>query len=154
MRRLVALGAAVAVLAGCGSGTARLQSDTEWSAHAVEVIDQFRQDEVLNAGSVTNVAAARHTLHDASALYGLLIAYTDFGGCRTFVDGFGKTLHFVRVVRTLRRACVRLERAAALFTRYASKNDPHALIAASREAQSAWPLLDRARLELALSRRS
>lgn len=154
MRRVVALGAAVAVLTGCGSSGGRLQSDKAWSQHAVEVIDQFRQDELVNAGGVTNLAAARRTLHDASALYGLLIAYTDFGGCRTFLDGFGKTLRFVRVVQTLRLACVRLERAASLFTRYASQNDPPALIAASQEAQSAWPLLDRARLELALSRRS
>lgn len=148
------MGAAVAVLAGCGSNSGRLQSDKQWSQHAVEVIDQFRQDEIVNAGVVTNVAAARRTLHDASALYGLLIAYTDFGGCGKFLDGFGKTLHFVRVVHTLRRACGRLERAAALFTQYASRNDPPSLIAASQEAQRAWPLLDRARLELALSRRS
>ena len=156
MRRLLASGAAVVLLAGCGSSPGGKQGvgERQWAANASGVIDQLRQDEALSSDGGTSLASARHALRDDSDLYALVLAYSDFGGCRSMVDNAGATtLRFRRVLDTLDEACVRLERAAALFTRSAARNDPEALIAASKEAQRAWPLLDRARLQLALTGR-
>jgi len=155
VRRLVALGAAVVLLAGCGSSAGGRQGDRQWVANASGVIDQLRLDENLSSAGDVNLASARRALHDDSDLYALVLAYSDFGGCRSMVDNVGTTKHrFRRVVTTLEQACIRLQRAATLFTRSAAENDPRALLAASLEAQRALPLLDRARLELALSRPS
>jgi len=153
MRRTVAgLVAAGCLLASAGcAGKAHQsgaqQADREWVDNTAGVIDQLQRDLVLGSGGGESLAAARNALR--SGLYTLLVAYTDFGGCRHMVAAAGATPErFAAVTRTLRVACLRLERAAGLFTRAASDDDAPALVEAERLASSAAPLLVRAREEL------
>ena len=111
------------------------------------MIDQLERDLQLESSGGDTIAAARETLR--GSLYTVLVAYTDFGGCRHMVAAAGATPErFAAVTRTLRVACLRLERAAGLFTRAASDDDAPALVEAARLASSAAPLLVRAREEL------
>jgi len=134
--------------AGCG-GTAQKppQGDREWIDNTAGVIDQLQRDLVLGSAEGDSISAARKALRNG--LYTLLVAYTDFGGCRHMVAAAGATPErFAKVNRTLGTACARLERAAQLFTRAASDDDAAALVEAGRLASSAAPLLVRAREEL------
>ena len=147
-RRAVVLGTAVAVLAGCG-GAGATHADPQWLQNTTGLVAQLRSDELLTADGTSNLAAARHALHDDSELYVLLVAYSDFGGCLQMLANTGGATTDRQVAHTLRDACAFLARSAALFTRSAGGDDAHTLLAAAREAQRAWPLLDRAALALA-----
>jgi hypothetical protein len=146
------LGAATlaAVLAACGSGhgpPAR-PVESEWAANAAGVIEQLRADAVAASDGDT-VRSARAALRDESRLYGLVVAYTDFGGCRHMAGTIGETPAGFGVTATaLADACVDLQRAAALFTRAAAHTDPRALVAAARAVRAAEPFLLRAALQL------
>ncbi len=138
------------VLAACGGGKPAVprSAASEWTANAVGVIDQLRADAVA-ADDGDSVSSARAALHDDSRLYGLVVAYSDFGGCRHMVGAAGDPpLGFRAVQATLARACANLQRAASLFTRAASRTDAPALVAAARAVLVGAPLLDRAELEL------
>ena len=146
------VGAAVAavVCTACGGGSVQAprSAASEWTANTAGVIDQLRSDTVA-ASDGDSISSARAVLHDESRLYGLLVAYSDFGGCRHMVAAVGDPpLGFRVVAATLARACTRLQHAAALFTRAASRSDAAALFAASRAVAVAAPLLERAELEL------
>jgi hypothetical protein len=147
---LLGAAAAATVLAACGGAPARTprSAGSEWTANASGVIDQLRSDTVAAADG-DSPQSARAALHDESRLYGLLVAYSDFGGCRHMTrtlgdapNGFGST------ASTLARACARLQHASALFTQAASNNDAPALVAAAHAVRAAEPLLERAELEL------
>ena len=146
------VGAAVAavVCTACGGGSAQAprSAASEWTANTAGVIDQLRADTVA-ASDGDSISSARAALRDESRLYGLLVAYSDFGGCRHMVGAVGDApLGFRVVAATLARACTSLQHAAALFTRAASRSDAAALFAASRAVAVAAPLLERAELEL------
>lgn len=112
-------------------------------------MEQLRGDVVLAASAGTSVRSARHSLQDDSLLFGLLIAYTDFGDCNAMVSNVGVAPPRRRAAgRTLRQACARLQRASGLFANAATHTDPRALLAAGRVAQPALPLLVHAELEL------
>jgi hypothetical protein len=151
MRRTLAgflAGGCLLASAGCG-GKAQptRQADREWIDNTAGVIDQLQRDLVLGSEGGDSLAAAREALH--SGLYTLLVAYTDFGGCRHMVAAAGVAPErFGQVTRTLAAACARLERAAALFTRAASGDHAPALVEAGRLASSAAPILVRALEEL------
>jgi hypothetical protein len=147
-----ALGATViaVVLAACGTTTPQTprSAASEWAANASGVIAQLRADAVA-ASDADSLASARAALHDESRLYGLLVVYTDFGGCRHMVGAVGRApLGFGGVELTLARACTSLQRAADLFTHAASTSSAPALLAASRAVLVGAPLLDRAELDL------
>lgn len=145
--------AALAALAGCGGGSVQPSADRQWIANASELIGQLRDDVLVGAEGTTSLASARHELHDDSDLYVLLVAYSDFGGCDRMLANVGVSGRaYASVDGTLRRACSHLERAAALFTRSSGSGGAPALLAASREAQRAWPLLNRAALEVPAKR--
>lgn len=138
----------VLVLAGCGAGHRRA-STGEWRASAAVVIDQLRGD-VLSVAGVDREPVARAALADDSQVYGLLIAFSDIGGCRHMAASLGaRPARFARADRLLGSACRPLQRAAALFTRATTQGDPQALVAAARQAVAALALLDRAKLALA-----
>jgi hypothetical protein len=146
------LGAVVAavVFAACGGGTSQAprSAASEWGANAAGIIDQLRADAVA-ASDGDSISSARAALRDESRLYGLLVAYSDFGGCRHMVGAVGRPpLPFRRVGVTLARACANLQSAAALFTRAASRSNAPALVAATRAVAVAAPLLEHAELEL------
>ncbi len=104
-----------------------------------------------NAGDT--LPAARHALRDDSDLYALVLAYTDFGGCRTMVSGLGSPSTRLAPVKTaLATACGHLERASALFTQSTKGTDPGVLLAASRQALDASPILYQAGFRLAADR--
>jgi hypothetical protein len=147
---LLGAAALAAGLAACGhgSGQAPRPAASEWTANASGVIDQLRADTVA-ADDGHSVGSARAALRDESRLYGLLVAYSDFGGCRHMVRALGNPPPaFRRPAATLERACASLRRAAALFTRAASATNARALVAAAHAVGVAAPLLDRAELQL------
>jgi hypothetical protein len=130
------------VLAGCGGGSA---SRVDWRANAHQVVSQLRADVLAaEAGGPTRAAAARQ-LADTSQLVGLLLAYNELADCHRMVVA---TLAPAKVVRVLAASCGHLQRAAVLFTRANTHNDPDALVRASREAALAEPQLVRASLAL------
>jgi hypothetical protein len=143
----------VVVLAACGA-TARPPppANREWTANARGVIDQLRGDVVAVSG-FDRAPAARRGLTDESELYGLLVSYTDIGGCRHMVAALGaEPKGRERAVVLLRQSCLRLQQADALFTRAVARNAPRLLVRATRRAVAAVPLLDAAALELAAGR--
>ena len=156
----IAVGAVLTVagLSGCGgpSGPAQVSgasADREWVDNATGVIDQLNGDVSAAEPARPGIAGARRSLSDLSELYGLLVAYTDFGGCTRMVSGIGRAPpQFAVVVHLLGPACARFERAAALFTSAASGHDARALLAASREAKRGQALLYRAMLAFAAAR--
>jgi hypothetical protein len=138
----------VAVLAGCGAQPPP-PTDREWIANARGVVQQLRGDVVAVSG-YDRVDAARTGLRNQSQLYGLLVSYTDFGGCRHMVAAVGvEPIGFARAVEHLQRACVRLQDADRLFTRAVERDAPRLLSRATKEALAAVPYLDAAALELA-----
>jgi hypothetical protein len=138
----------VAVLAACG-GTAPSPTDREWIANARGVAAQLRADVVAVSG-YDRLGPARAGLDDESQLYGLLVAYTDFSGCLHMVAAVGvEPSQLVGVVRSLRAACLHLQRADRLFTRAVAQPAPRLLVNATREARAAVPSLNAAALMLA-----
>jgi hypothetical protein len=137
----------VATLVACGAAS-MAPTDREWAANAHGVIVQLRADVVAVSG-YDRLAAARTGLADDSQLYGLLVAYTDFGGCRHMVAAVGVAPSGREpVVKLLARACARLQAADRLFTRAVSRRAAPLLVRATHEAVAAVPLLDAAALAL------
>jgi len=145
-----AAAALAALAAGCGASERAVEPSTrEWTANTRGVVEQLRGDVAAVAG-FDRLAAARRGLADESELYGLLVAYTDFGGCRHMAAAVGaEPPGRTRVVRLLRRACAYLGRAEGLFTRAVKERKPSLLVGATREATAAVPALDEATVELA-----
>jgi hypothetical protein len=156
VRALVPALVAVLALTGCGATSrpdAGARPDREWAANAGNLIDQLRGDVVLTWNAGDTLPAARHALSDNSDLYALVLAYTDFGGCRTMVSGLGSPSTKLAPVKTaLATACAHLERASTLFTQSTKATDPRALLAASRQALDASPILYRAGFQLRVAR--
>jgi len=152
---LIAAVALVALLAACGSaagkdaGAAERQS----AANLAGLIDQLHDDLAVTEIQGDTVASARRALLNDSDQLAALVAYDDFGSCRTMVRNAGTTegrLH--PVAATLGSACGLLERAAKLFTAAQLNSDPQTLLLATAGALRAAPLLYRARLQLEAAR--
>jgi hypothetical protein len=84
----------------------------------------------------------------------MVVAYDVFGDCTGEVANFGGPApHAAQpVVAVIEEACQRLEHATALFTEAMTNEDPAALLAATRTANVAAPLLAEARSRLATLR--
>jgi hypothetical protein len=122
-------------------------------ANAGNLIDQLRGDVVLTWNAGGTLPEARRALGNDSDLYALLLAYTDFGGCGKMLSGLGAPSTKLTPVKTdLVSACGHLERASTLFTQSAKNTDPEALLAASRLALEAQPILYRAGFQLAAAK--
>ena len=153
-RALLVLGVAVVLASGCGTTPTSLPpsgSDGErlWIDNASQLIDELDQGVVVSDDPGTDVATARAALGNQSELVNLLMANVAFGSCDESVRNVGvPTRRLQRVATTLASACRILQRASDLFTRATSGPDPRALLAASRLAVKASPLLRQARLEL------
>jgi len=157
----MAAAAALALVgpAGCGGrpagqgGSRHAAADQQWVDNASGVIDQLSGDVAAAQPPVPGLDGARQSLRDLSELYGLLVAYTDLGGCSKMVGGIGEVPAGFDAVRSrLVAACPGLERGAELFTRATSRHDARALVAAWREVEASRPLLYRATLALAAAR--
>lgn len=136
------------VLAGCGSAPAResnVVGEREWRANTVIIVRQLQSDIASTQISGGTRAAAQAALRDESSLYGLLVAYSDFAGCRGMVAAAGEAPEAgAKAERLLAAGCRHLERASASFTRAVKENDGAALLAADREAGRALPWLVKA----------
>jgi hypothetical protein len=146
-RAWVAAALLAATAAACGGpgGARPAPSPAQWQANARQVVEQLRGDvATVSIGGTTRTAAAR-ALADVSDLYGLLVAYSDLGGCRAMVGGIGAP---DSVVTAFDPVCTHLQRAAALFGVAARRNDAAALVRAGREVGLAQPHLVRAMLAI------
>lgn len=138
---------AVAV-AGCGHARTTEKTvvdDRQWRANAAVIVRQLQSDIAATQVSGETVEAARAALRDESSLYGLLVSYSDFAGCREMVVAAGPVpASAARADRLLATSCRHLEHASTLFTRAVKRNDGASLLAAARESGRALPPLVRA----------
>ena len=149
--RLVATVAlAAALLAACGEGPKRPPpTEREWIVNAAVFIGDLDEGLQLSANGGSDLASARRALHDESDLYVMVVAYTRFGGCHQTLLNIGVPSPRARKVETtLTLVCRRFERSSVLFTRAMTGSDPKTLLAATRTALGASPLLYRAKAEL------
>lgn len=124
-------------------------AERQWIDNAARFIDKLNEDVLLSANGGSDLASARRALHDESALYALVVAYTFFGGCGDTLHNLGTPTDRLRTAeQTMASACRRLERAAALFTRAATRSDPASLLAASQTALKTSPLIYRAKRQV------
>ncbi|HEU5363467.1 MAG TPA: hypothetical protein VFU56_09005 [Gaiellaceae bacterium] len=145
-RATVAAALLAAAAAACGAPRARPPAPVEqWQANARQVVEQLRGDVATAAIGGTTRSAAAKALRDVSDLYGLLVAYSDLGGCRAMVGTIGAP---ARVVAAFDPVCAHLQRAARLFAVAARRNDPAALVRAGQEVGLAQPHLVRAMLAI------
>jgi hypothetical protein len=99
----------------------------------------------LSAAGGSNLASARRAVQDENDVYVLLVAYGDFGDCNRELAAAGTPSSHGRAAAALiLSACRPLERASTLFTRAMQRNDPKALLAATRTSATAAPILVRA----------
>jgi hypothetical protein len=139
--------AAVAFAAACGGGSGG-HDEREWLANAHDVVQQLHAG-IVDASGTDRLAAARAAMRDESQVYGLLVTYTNLGGCAHEVRALGEPpQRLAPARRALLRVCRPLERAVRLFTRAMTAQQPRALVAASRSAIAAAPLLQNAALAL------
>lgn len=154
LSRMLRVAIAVLVVAALGAGCGTKPPpppDREWVANAHGVVAQLRTDVVAISG-YDRLGAARQGLRNESHLYGLLLSYADFGGCRHMVAAVGAgPPGLAQAVTLLRRACLHLQRADGLFARAVADGAPRLLVDATQEAIGAVPSLDAAALELAHS---
>ena len=137
MRACLLLGLAALTCAACGSGqTKTTAAAREWRANATGALTQLQQDVAATSVGGTTRADAARALANTSDLFGLLVAYSDLGGCRAMIVA---TTAPPPIALSLARPCAHLERAAALFTRATIHSDPAALVSAGREARLAQP---------------
>jgi hypothetical protein len=139
MRARLLVAIVALVCAACGSGQAKTTTATrEWRANARGALIQLKQDvDATDVGGTTRRDAAR-ALASTSDLFGLLVAYSDLGGCRAMIAA---TAAPPPIAAQLARPCGRLQHAAALFTRATVHTDADALVRAGREARRAEPEL-------------
>jgi hypothetical protein len=144
-------------LGGCGTAaTPRAEPVPErvWIVNAGAMIDQLRGDVVRTSATGTTTSSARRALVNDSDMFALLLAYIDSGHCRRMLVGLGPPApRLAGVAATITRACRHLERASMLFTHSVAARDPEALLAASRQALAASPILYTAGFQLAAARR-
>jgi hypothetical protein len=146
VRALVAV-LAVALLAGCG-GSGTPPTAAEWTANAHGVIAQLRGD-IVEISGADRAAQARGALRDDSELYGLLVSFSDIGGCDHMRAALGTAPPGrVAVTGHLAKACAHLRRAATLFTEAVARKSAALLAAAARSALAGLPELERSALAL------
>jgi hypothetical protein len=145
--RAIVAALVVVLLAGCGRSSMRPAS-SEWTANARGVIAQLRGD-IVEISGADRPRQARGALHDDSELYGLLVSFSDIGGCDHMRASLGTPPPGRRAVADhLAKACAHLQRASALFTTAVARKSPALLVAAARSALAALPELDRSALTL------
>ena len=147
--RPVSLCVAAAALAGCGGMAsqppATAGSERQWRSNASIIVRQLQNEIATTQLAGDTARGARAALHDESLLYGLLVSYSDFGGCRSMVAAAGEAGRSqTAVARLLAASCKRLERASTLFTEAVTRDDGAGLLAAGDESRRALPLLVRA----------
>jgi hypothetical protein len=109
----------------------------------------------MSAHGGANLEAARRAIGNESDIYTMLVAYTQFGDCNRELGNVGPPASRARaVVALIVSACSRLQRASSLFQDAMTNDRPEALLAATRAATDAAPLLAEAQSGLSRLRSS
>jgi hypothetical protein len=152
----LAAAAAASGLAGCGGATSvpaprqGSPAGRAWLEGAGRFVAELQSDLFLSASGGANVAAARRAMHDQNDVYTMLVAYNLFGDCnRELADVGVPERQAGQVLTLIISACGRLEHATALFEAAMTREDPATLLAATRTAAGAAPLLAEAQGDLA-----
>jgi hypothetical protein len=152
----LAAAATVAAMAGCGTHTTPVvpqsrATDRLWLSNAVDFVSQLQSDLSMSDTGGANLATARRVIRDTSDIVTMLVAYNVFGACTGEVENFGGPPPRAAkpVLAVITKVCQRLEHATSLFTDAMTNEDPVALLAATRAANGAAPLLAEARSGLA-----
>jgi hypothetical protein len=152
----LATAAAAVGLGGCGASTAvptppaGSAAERAWIDGAGRFVSELQSDLFLSAAGGANLATARRALRDQSDIYTMLVAYNLFGDCNRELGNVGVPARQAEPVVTLIvSACGRLERATSLFQTAMTREDPAVLLAATRTAATAAPLLAEAQDGLA-----
>jgi hypothetical protein len=132
---------------GCGGGTVKppapassVTAERLWVDNARRFVYELQQDILLTAAGGADLATARRAIKNESDIYSLLIAYSLFGGCARELAAAGTPSRTMeRASRLIASACVKLERASALFQDAMTHNRPEALLVATRTAAEAVP---------------
>ncbi|HZQ03999.1 MAG TPA: hypothetical protein VFA88_08260 [Gaiellaceae bacterium] len=154
---VLAAGVLAAVLTACGASASSREASAERqsAANLAGLIDQLHEDLAVTELEGDSLAAARRALRSYPDQVAALVAFDDFGSCRTMVRNAGSAVGRLHAVAaTLASACRLLERAAELFTVAQTSGDAQVLLRASERALAATPLLYRARVQLAAARRA
>jgi hypothetical protein len=147
------------LLTGCGRSTARAPSafdsaaEREWIANATQLVRTLDTDIGLSTAGGANLAAARRALASQSAVYTMVVAYSEFGDCAHELGNAGNPAsRDEKAADEIAGACTRLEQASGLFERATSHHDAEALLHATREALDTEPLVVAAETALAALR--
>jgi hypothetical protein len=123
-----------------------------WLFNAADFVSELQSDLLMSAIGGANLATARRAIRDTGDVVTMLVAYNVFGDCtgevKNFVGGPAPPAA-EPVLAVIMEACQRLEHATSLFTDAMTNEDPVALVAATRAASDAAPLLAEARSALA-----
>jgi len=146
----LATGIVAASLTACGAaGKPAANAERQSAANLAGLINQLHEDLAVTQIEGDTVADARRALSNRSDQLAALVAYNDFGSCRSMVRNAGSPAgRLERVAATLTSACGLLERAAALFTQAQATGSPLALLRAADRALAAMPILYRAQVQL------
>jgi hypothetical protein len=129
--------------------------EREWIANAAQLLHTLDTDIGLSAAGGANLATARRALGSQSALYTMVVAYSEFGDCAHELGNAGSPAARDESTATaIARACMRLEQAAVLFQRATSRRNADALLRATGEALAAEPLVVAAEGDLAALRQA
>ena len=152
----LATAAAATGLGGCGAITGvhapppGSAAERAWVDGASRFVSELQSDLFLSAAGGANLATARRAMRSTSDIYSMLVAYNLFGDCNRELGNVGVPAHRAEPVVTLIvSACRRLEHATSLFQRAMTSGSPAVLLAATRTAATAAPLLAEAQNGLA-----
>jgi hypothetical protein len=147
----VAAGAlAAGVLAACGSTaslpraapSAHSAAERAWVEYAGRFVAGLQTEILSSQNGGADLASARRAIGNENDIYTMLVDYTDFGDCNRQLGDVGVPAPgSEKVVALIVSACGRLERASSLFQDAMTYNQPTKLLAATRLAARAAPLL-------------
>lgn len=137
---------AAGVLAACGSTVAPPPAHSAAQRNWVQYTGRFvagLQTEILSSqDGGADLASARRAIGNTNDIYTMLVDYTDFGDCKQELGNIGvPAAGSKKIVALIVSACGRLEHAASLFQDAMTNNRPVKLLAATRLAAEAAPLL-------------
>jgi hypothetical protein len=154
-RHLILAAATVSLISGCGSDRHPAATATdptagrEWVDNAARLVQQLQQDITMSAAGGANLASARRAVGDPDTVYLLLVAYGDFADCTREVAAAGTPgAKGKQAAGLVIAACRPLQQSARLFERAMQRNDPRALLEATRISARAAPILVHALAEL------
>jgi hypothetical protein len=140
-------GVAAAGLAACGSTSApppaaHSAAQRAWVEYAGRFVAGLQNEILSSQSGGADLVTARRALGNSDDLYAMLVAYTDFSACNRELGNVGiPAAGTRRIVALIVSACGRLERASSFFQDAMTYNRPAKLLAATRLAAEAEPLL-------------